>query len=389
MKTNVKRLTLAVLLSIVVILTSYFVGNTSYPMAGEKAALVKLNNWKSYLNLTHDSVPDDVLLLNVSYDKTMTPYQEEGLELGQIPITDRRKLLDFLTKARQADNYKYIMMDVILERGIETAFDSALFHTIASMPRIVIPVHSDAPLQDSILYAKAANADYNITHDETNFTRFQFLNDGVPSMPLKMYEAQTGNTIEKHGPFYTCDGHLCSSAITLKLPIKISGTYLEKGEGATNMRERSYLYLGADVLSVDSIVPVAEQIRDKIVVIGDFNNDVHRTYLGFQPGSVICLNAYYALQRGEHRVNYLFTLFLFFVYTGIAMLMLNGRSIDSFFKNPWLKAMASFFALTVVFTIISMVVYALPVGIVYNPVMPTTIFATFGIFINAIKKITG
>ncbi len=389
MKTNVKRLTLAVLLSIVVILTSYFVGNTSYPMAGEKAALVKLNNWKSYLNLTHDSVPDDVLLLNVSYDKTMTPYQEEGLELGQIPITDRRKLLDFLTKARQADNYKYIMMDVILERGIETESDSALFHTIASMPRIVIPVHSDAPLQDSILYAKAANADYNITHDETNFTRFQFLNDGVPSMPLKMYEAQTGNTIEKHGPFYTCDGHLCSSAITLKLPIKISGTYLEKGEGATNMRERSYLYLGADVLSVDSIVPVAEQIRDKIVVIGDFNNDVHRTYLGFQPGSVICLNAYYALQRGEHRVNYLFTLFLFFVYTGIAMLMLNGRSIDSFFKNPWLKAMASFFALTVVFTIISMVVYALPVGIVYNPVMPTTIFATFGIFINAIKKITG
>lgn len=389
MKTNVKRLTLAVLLSIIVILTSYFVGNTSYPMAGEKAALVKLNNWKSYLNLTHDSVPDDVLLLNVSYDKTMTPYQEEGLELGQIPITDRRKLLDFLTKARQADNYKYIMMDVILERGIETESDSALFHTIASMPRIVIPVHSDAPLQDSILYAKAANADYNITHDETNFTRFQFLNDGVPSMPLKMYEAQTGNTIEKHGPFYTCDGHLCSSAITLKLPIKISGTYLEKGEGATNMRERSYLYLGADVLSVDSIVPVAEQIRDKIVVIGDFNNDVHRTYLGFQPGSVICLNAYYALQRGEHRVNYLFTLFLFFVYTGIAMLMLNGRSIDSFFKNPWLKAMASFFALTVVFTIISMVVYALPVGIVYNPVMPTTIFATFGIFINAIKKITG
>ena len=227
MKTNVKRLTLAVLLSIVVILTSYFVGNTSYPMAGEKAALVKLNNWKSYLNLTHDSVPDDVLLLNVSYDKTMTPYQEEGLELGQIPITDRRKLLDFLTKARQADNYKYIMMDVILERGIETESDSALFHTIASMPRIVIPVHSDVPLQDSILYAKAANADYNITHDETNFTRFQFLNDGVPSMPLKMYEAQTGNTIEKHGPFYTCDGHLCSSAITLKLPIKISGTYLE------------------------------------------------------------------------------------------------------------------------------------------------------------------
>lgn len=384
---NLKRLVLSVCLSIFVILLSYFVGNTSYPMAGEKTALVKLNNWKSYLNLTHDSLPDDVLLINVAYDKALTTYWEGGMEMGQIPITDRKKLLDFLSKAHKSDCYKFIMMDVIFEHGIETEYDSALFHTIASMPRIVIPVHSDTPLHDSILYSKAANADYNITHNETNFVRFQFAHDGVPSMPLKIYEAMTGKTINRHGYFYSCDGQLCSNAITLKLPIKISGAYLDKGETDSNMRERSYLYLGADLLSVDSIISVEDQIRDKIIVIGDFNNDRHRTYLGFQPGSVICLNAYYALLRGEHFINFPFIILLFFIYLTIAMLMLNGRSVDSFFKNPWMKAMASFFALTVVFTIISMIVYALPIGIVYNPVMPTTVFAFFGIILNAIKKV--
>ncbi len=382
-----KKIIFSVFLSIFVIMLSYFVGNTSYPMAGEKKALVKLNKWKSYLNLSHDSVPDDVLLVNVAYDKTLTAYLEDGMEMGQIPITDRKKLLDFLEKAHEADNYKFIMMDVIFERGIETEYDSALFHTIASMQRIVIPVHSDAPLQDSILYAKAANADYNITHDETNFVRFQFTHDGIASMPMKMFEARTGSTIRQHGLFYTCDGHLCSNAITLKMPVRVSGAYLEKGDTASYMRERSYLYMGADMLAVDSIVPVADQIRDKIVVIGDFNNDRHRTYLGFQPGSVICLNAYYALLRGEHLINIPFIILLFFVYVTIAMLMLNGRSVDSFFKNPWMKAMASFFALTVVFTMISMIVYALPIGIVYNPVIPTTVFTFFGVFINAIKKI--
>lgn len=381
------QILISVCVSLAVILVSYHVGNTSYPMAGEKAALVKLNKWKTELGLSRDSVPSDVLLVNVAYDKALTDYVEQGMVMGQQTITDRRKLLEFLTKAREADCYKYIMMDVILEQGIETEHDSALFHLIASMPRMVIPVHSDAPLQDSMLYAKAANADYNITNDETNFARFQFMHQDVPSMPLRMYEEMQRKTIRRHGMFYTSDGHLCSNAITLKLPVRITGAYMEKGDTVTNIAERSYLYLGADILALDSILPVAEQIRDKIVVIGDFNHDVHRTYLGFQPGSVICLNAYYALLRGEHRVSYPFTIFLFFLYMGMTLLILNGKTTDAFFRNPWLKALATFFAFTAVFSLLSLVVYALPVGIVYNPVMPTTIFTTIGIYLNAIKKV--
>lgn len=38
-----KIIIFSVFLSIFVIMLSYFVGNTSYPMAGEKKALVKLN----------------------------------------------------------------------------------------------------------------------------------------------------------------------------------------------------------------------------------------------------------------------------------------------------------------------------------------------------------
>lgn len=390
MTTEGLKIVISILTSISVLLLSYFVGNTSYPMAGEKAVLVKLNKWKSYLNLNKDSVPDDVLLINVAFDKALTDYSENGMPIGQFTITDRQKLLSFLQKARKANNYKYIMMDVILEKGIETEYDSALFHTIVTTPRMVIPVHADAPLQDSILYAKAANADYNITHDETNFARFQFTHDDIPSMPLKIYEAKTGKKIERHGWFYTSDGHLCSNAITLKLPVRISGQFLkglDEDDGNVNMRQRSYIYMGADVLAMDDVLPVSEQIKDKIVVIGDFNSDVHRTYAGPQPGSVICLNAYYALLRGEHYVSYPFTIFLFLVYVLITMLILNGKTIDALFENPMLKFASSFFGYTVIFSIIAMVVYATPSGIVYNPVMPTTIFSFFGLFMGGLRKI--
>lgn len=376
------KIIFAVFFSIAVIILSYVVGNTSYPMAGEKAVLQKLNNWKRYLNINKDSVPDDVLLVNVTYDKALTEYYEDGLPVGRITITDRKELLDFLTKAKKTNNYKYIMMDVIFERGIETPYDSALFHTIASTPRMVIPVHIDAPLQDTILYSKAANADYNITQDETNFSRFQFVHNDVPSMPLEIYRHMTGKTITRHGLFYTCNGRLCSNAITLKLPVKISGAYINKDEAI----ERSYIHLGSDILDVDSIIPVSEQIKGKIVVIGDFNNDVHRTYAGKQPGSIICLNAYYALLRGEHYINFPFTIFLFFVYALLTIMVLNGWSVEALFDNPWLQVLASFFTLSLVFTTIAMVVYITPSGIVYNPVMPTTVFTFLGLGINIIKK---
>ena len=281
-------------------------------------------------------------------------------------------------------------MDVIFEKGIETEYDSILFRTIANMPRIVIPVHEDAPLQDSILYAKAANGDYSITHDETDFVRFQFMHGDLPSMPLVMYKASTGLDIKRNGLFYTSNGHLCTNGLTLKLPIRISGAYMNTrnaNEGNSH-KERSYIYMGADVLDIDSIIPVAEQIANKIIIIGDFNTDVHRTYAGKQPGSVICLNAYYALLRGEHLVSYPFTLFLFFVYVVISLLMLNGKTLDTFVSNPMLKVASSFFTYTIIFTFIAMVVYATPSGIVYNPVFPTTVFTFLGLFIGGLKKVT-
>jgi hypothetical protein len=385
-----KEIIVSIIISLGILLVSYFKGNTSSPMAGEKAVLVKLNNWKSFLNLNKDSVPDDVLLINVAFDKALTDYSEDGMPIGQFTITDRQKLLQFLTKARKANNYKFIMMDVIFERGIETEYDSILFHTIASMQRIVIPVHKDAPLQDSILYAKAANGDYSITHDETDFVRFQFMHDDIPSMPLVIYKANTGFDITRKGPFYFSDGHLCSNGLTLKLPVRISGAYMNKNDGSdeSNQRERSYIYMGADVLGVDSIIPVADQIADKIIVIGDFNTDVHRTYAGKQPGSVICLNAYYALLRGEHLISYTFTIFLFIVYVIISLLLLNGKTLDTFVSNPLLKVASSFFTYTIVFTFIAMVVYATPLGIVYNPVLPTTVFTFLGLLIGGLKKIT-
>lgn len=365
-----KRLTQSILLGIAMLLTSYLVGNTAYPLNGEQEVLNSVDIVKSLLQINKDSVPDDALLVNVCYDKQLVPYDEDGMPVGNYAITDRRKLLAFLKAARKADNYQYIMLDVIFEKGIHSDVDNELFNLIATMPRIVIPCHDDVELADSRLQAKAANSDYSITSGESGFTRFQFLHDTIPSMPLAMYRGLTRNSITRHGLLFSSNGKLCKNALTLKLPIRMSGEYINRD----TQLERSYVNLGTDILDIDSIIPIAEQTKGKVIVIGDFSNDIHSTYAGLLPGSVICLNAYYALLRGDHLVNWWITLLILLVYITATYVIISDVSLVRFVKFRLVRIGLSFVGIAAVLYLLALALY-LCFDYVYNMVMPGYAFA--------------
>lgn len=365
-----KKIALSFIISIAVLLASYVVGNTAYPLNGEQEVLNSVDIVKSMLGINPDSVPDNVLLVNVCFDKQLVPYEEDGMPVGDYAITDRRKLLAFLRAARKADNYKYIMLDVIFEKGIHSDVDRELFKQITSMKRIVIPQHADVTIEDMSLYSKAANSDYSITSEESSFTRFQFLHDSVPSMPLAAYKELTGKNITKHGIFYSSDGKLCKNALTLKLPIRISGEYINR---QTHL-ERSYINLGADLINIDSIIPISEQIKGKFIVIGDFSNDIHTTYAGLLPGSIICLNAYYALQRGDHIINWWIVVLILLIYTVATYIIISDVSIKNHIKYKALRICISLIGIATVLYLLALVLY-LGFDIVYNAVAPGYAFA--------------
>ena len=161
--------------SLVIIVGTYLFGNTRHSLPGDNAALTEIYYAKRFLGRTVDNVPDSMLLINVCYDKALVEYEEDGMPVGNMVITDREKLLKLLTIAKAANNYRYIFMDVNFEEGINSPSDSALFQTIKSMDRIVIPNHSKSRMKDSGLYAKSANADYSITWKVRAFSHFQYL----------------------------------------------------------------------------------------------------------------------------------------------------------------------------------------------------------------------
>lgn len=374
-----KLLLLSVLTSTVIIIFTYVMGNSGYPLPGETGALKQINDFKKFMGMQIGNVPDSVLFINVCYDKMLIPYEENEVPVGNTAITDREKLLRFLTKAKEANNYRYIFMDVFFEQGLETEYDSALFHTITSMDRIAIPKHEGSNICDTILYQKTANADYAITWQALTFSRYQYIHGDEASVALKIYEDRIGSTIKKHwgGLWYSDNGRLCQNSATLLLPVRITGSLLDE-EG--QVRERNYIYLGTDLLDLDEIMPISEQIKDKIVIIGDFNNDVHSTFLGSQPGSSILFNGYIALTQGSHLVNWLYMGILFVIYIIIGLFYLSGHSFSSLCMNPWLSIVLSFTSTATVFLIIALV--ASWFDLAFNMWVPTTVYSLYDTFMQ-------
>jgi hypothetical protein len=370
---------LSVLTSTVIIIFTYVMGNSGYPLPGETGALKQITDYKKFLGMQIGNVPDSILFINVHYDKMLVPYEENEVPVGNMVITNRERLLQFLTKAKEANNYRYIFMDVFFEEGMETEYDSALFNTIVSMDRIVIPKHKGVNMCDSILYKKASNADYATTWQALTFSRYQYIHDEDESVALKIYQDRFGSTIEKHwgGLWYTDNGRLCQNSATLLLPIRITGSLLDE-EG--QVRERNYIYLSADLLDLDEVMPVSEQIDDKLIVIGDFNSDVHSTFLGSQPGSSILFNGYIALSQGAHLVNWLYMGILFVIYIIIGLFYLSGHSFSSMCANPWLSIVLSFASTATVFLIIALV--ASWFDLAFNMWVPTTVYSLYDTFMQ-------
>lgn len=374
-KAKHKKALLSIAISMIVLSANYLVGNTSIPVPDEMRVLRYCDRTKAFLGFHQDSVPNEVLLIDVYYDKQLIDYSEPeyGKPMGKYVITDRQKLLDFLTMAQKAHSYKYIFLDVFFEEGMTTEQDSVLFATIASMDNIIIPCHEGKTLQDPILYQKAANSDYTVIWDDTDFARFQFIHQGVKSAPLRMYEDIKHKTITKHGALFTSNGWLCRNGVSLKMPITVTGNSKKEGE----WKNYDVCNLGTDILSSDAQAPIAEQIRNKIVVIGDFENDKHDTYVGPQPGSVICLNAYYALLRGDHMISgwtMLFFATMAVLYYFLALSYLEGKALQFYVKNAWLKIAFSLLNTGFILWAIAFAVYII-FDIVYCVWIPIGLFS--------------
>lgn len=268
--------------------------------------------------------------VNMALDKELVAVTDvAGDTLGCAAITDRSALLRFLDLAATTP-YRFIMLDIRFEEGYRSDSDTALFARLREMPRLVLATHSTRTgfcIADTSLLPRAGMADYHTTA-WGGFTRYEFMQEEGPSMALKMFEELDGGEINRHVLGCT-DGHgrLCYNSQFLAIPPRAIDPLNDDWEPA-------FPYLGSYLMKQFTTDELRERLADKIILIGDFDEDVHSTFIGNVPGPLIHYIAYTQLRDGVNTVKIRTVLFIFVLFTAISYVLLGPREMKKQNKSP-------------------------------------------------------
>lgn len=345
-----KRLSLSVGISALILILSYFMDNQPFPIVGEVTPGQRFEQLKELLKGHPDTLPGRYVAIDIAYDRQLVEVTDEfGFPKGCISITDRQKLL-WLAERMRGTDYRFLVLDIDFG-GICTPSDSALFSLLATMPRVVTVI---APGQDlpPQLAAIGRRADYGVTIENTNFSKYDYIPDGEPSLALEVCRSIGGPDLKKYGIIYTDGKHLCRRSAGIPIHTRLWNRYKSANGDLT---EKSCHYLGADIIDMD--VDVAEMVKGKIVVVGDYSeNDMHDTCIGTVAGPALHINAIDAAINGILSISWSAVATLFLLYAIIAWWILSGYTVMNHIspRRKYLKWLLSCIGISTLLYIISL-----------------------------------
>ena len=378
-----KNLLISLGLALLITILCYFLNSCPYPYWDK----LDKYSWLDYClsNIVpKENDRSDAFFINVSYDRQVVDYTYSNGNLqGTIDITNRETLLRFLKIAEMTNTYKYIFLDIRFEKGIETKIDSALFAQIGKMRDISYSIHSDLENNDKAISSKAAINDYFTTITSTNFTRYQFVQKKQQSVPLRIFtsiDTIHNKPIKQWGPFFYSDGKLCQNSPFMKIPEDFWVGHEENGH-------QNYFDLGPLLLTTYDIEDWEIEMRDKIVIVGNFVDDLHDTYAGLQPGSYLIYLAYKELCNGKQFISWSFICMMLMIYILISLFILNRKTIWEFIpyfrnqKNKFIVFVMNLLGYSTVLSLLTILFYIF-FNTTYNIFFPSLVFSLVSLFIS-------
>jgi len=332
----------------------------------------------------HDfsTLPDDFIFINTSCDLSLVDvYDENGMPRGNASITDRGKLRLLLDEISQSAEYKYIFLDIYLDKRYSTPSDSALIQAVNATPRFVCPYTDSYEISPS----KMAMADYRVTALNNSFGKYLITDHNHPSIAYKAYSDLFGT------------GHATTPGSFIpRLRFNCINKY--DAEGNTVIYD-----LGADLLDTDA--DINKLLKNKYVFIGAFGSgDIHPTYLGDMDGIQIHANAFADMLDGRHLLSWPVLLITGAVVMALFYLLITLKFYpastlalsDSFFSKSflssvkdirWLKVLLSFLSFELIFFILFIAVYFTSGRILELTSLSLLFTLLWNIRIDVLKKI--
>jgi hypothetical protein len=284
---------------------------------------------------------DNTLFINTSHAMSLAEVDNENGQ-GTIPITDRAKLASFFTFLSAHHNqHKYLLCDIRFTE--KSKDDSLLQHTILGLQNFIFPSHIDKradSLFGSVIDVKQRGvADY-VTYEALFSKIMLYYRTNGESLPLKMYEETDlgkKNVNRYHNGFWGLkrDGSWMPKSLFPRFFL-VPNTVRNKAVDLNTVLK---------MIELDSTDFYRSMIKNKIIVMGDFENDVQPTAVGKVPGTLVLYNSYLTLHDNNNRHFIWYIIFLVICFFIISYYFFYFKNLhEKFISRKYHRFVRIFFA---------------------------------------------
>lgn len=270
----------------------------------------------------HKPSPDEITFIDVSESRYTVPLNDDPTKTNA--IVNRKYLAElFDTLAENKNQVRYVFCDVQFD--IPTPDDSALIQSASKLKDkfLCVNTYVDDSLKRNVLGLRSATASVYLQQNVTYKIPY-WGSYGDTLAPFKMYTDLDKVKTWKNFLFtwFSSKGIAFNSQIN---------NYPARKNDFSESDSTNSIYKKIDLGGLVSGLEMSPKVfnwylRNKYVLIGDFENDNHKTYLNIQPGTLILFNAYLHLHLNNQilPVWYLIILYIFLYW--IVWLQAGKRS---------------------------------------------------------------
>lgn len=288
--------------------------NSQYTFAFEDAFFSKVYLWKFKVFSAKPKIAPKFIFINTSKDIALV---DDTLDYGNIAISNREKLYQFILFINQSPNkpiYTLLDLQFYYKNTTNPSIDTLFNNEISFNKNIVIPIlkNENGQYIKPFINANTANADY--TSFGSGVTKFKlFAEDNTPTIPVFLHQKINRAFYDEHTFFSTCNKHLCLSSIW-------PSYYLNPNDLKNNKcTYAEYYNLGELLLGFEGDTTMCQQLfQNKIIIIGNFDSDIHITPFGKSSGSIILANVYLSLLNNQHLVSYFWLFILWIILSSLS-----------------------------------------------------------------------
>ena len=326
----------------------------------DEIIVAKINQVAKYLVLDKPDpltqfIKQKLLFVNCSYDKMLVPY-EDDFGSGTKVITDRQKLYRFMKNINNAPaKPDMIVFDIILD--YESPYDALLQPELRRLRHGVFSTEPDArgELKKPLPGLNYALAQYATTIG--SFLKYRIVaNENALYVPSAMYTETTGDHFHPGWGIAKSEKGWWLNSFIVDLPIRRA--HLDNHE--------VLVWNLGEALTNFSPEEIQQEISGRIVVFGDiYENDIHDTLLGSQPGPLILVNTYLALLGQLPRIKFRDVALIFLLYFSTTIYILNLKPYQkkilskNIFRRKAGRFIVNYLSYILIFSLLAIVFYML------------------------------